>query len=303
MKKKYLFAVLFLLLYLKTLAQPDWSKGQTEWIDPVKEAPKYASYQLFPSPSRGENTMASYLIYLPPTYQTETNKRYPVIYWLHGGGGNQREGAWMVEQIDQSINEKTMPEVIIVLVQGLPSVRYVNTKDGTRPVEDVIIKDLIPHIDATYHTLNRREFRAVEGMSMGGYGALHLGLKYYELFGVVSALAPSILPMKNEPLPVQENFGYDEKYYALNDPWTLIRQNTSFIKDKTKLRILIGDTYEKLSEVVYKYHILLDSLKIKHQYDVIPGAEHKYVDIISKAHFNTFSFWKTAFEDIQNRNP
>jgi enterochelin esterase-like enzyme len=299
MRQLNLFVCILIIGGLKVLAQPDWSKGQIEWIDSVKEAPKYTSYQLFASPSRGENTMASYLIYLPPTYQSETNKRYPVIYWLHGGGGNQREGAWMVEQIDKAIKEKTLPEVIVVLVQGLPSVRYVNTKDGTRPVEDVIIKDLIPHIDATYRTINSREFRAIEGMSMGGYGALHLGLKYHELFGVISALAPSILPMKEEDIHIQENFGYDEEYYALNDPWTLVRENSNFLRDRTKLRILIGDTYEKLSDVVYRYHLLIDSLEIKHKYNVVPGAEHNYVDIISKAPFNTFSFWAEAFKDTR----
>jgi len=298
MRQLNLFVYILLIGSLKVLAQPDWSKGQTEWLDTIKEAPKYTFYKLFASPSRGANTMASYLIYLPPTYQSEKNKRYPVIYWLHGGGGTQREGAWMIEQIDKAIRERTMPEVIVILVQGLPSVRYINTKDGTRPVEDVIIKDLIPHIDATYRTLNRREFRAIEGMSMGGYGALHLGLKYHELFGVVSALAPSILPMKEEPLHIQENFGYDEEYYTLNDPWTLVRENSNLLRDRTKLRILIGDTYEKLSDVVYRYHLLIDSLEINHQYKVIPGAEHKYVEIISKAPFNTFSFWAEAFKDV-----
>lgn len=299
MRQLNLLSCILLMVSLKVLAQPDWSKGQTEWIDSVKEAPKYTSYQLFPSPSRGENTMASYLIYLPPTYQSDINKRYPVIYWLHGGGGNQREGAWMVEQIEKAIKGKTMPEVIVVLVQGLPSVRYVNTKDGTRPVENVIIKDLIPHIDATYRTINSREFRAIEGMSMGGYGALHLGLKYHELFGVISALAPSILPMKEEDIHIQENFGYDEEYYALNDPWTFVKENSDFLRDRTKLRILIGDTYEKLSDVVYRFHLLIDSLEIKHKYNVVPGAEHKYVDIISKAPFNTFSFWAEAFKDVR----
>jgi len=280
------------------LAQPDWSKGQNEWIDSITEAPEHTLYQLFDSPSRGENTKASYLIYLPPFYQDNLNKRYPVIYWLHGGGGNQREGAWMVEQIHNAIKESTMPEVIIVLVQGLPSVRYVNTKDGTRPVEDVIIKDLIPHIDLTYRTLNKREYRAIEGMSMGGYGALHLGLKYYELFGVVSALAPSILPMKEENIHVQENFGYDEEYYSLNDPWTHVRENAGFLRGRTELRILIGDRYEKLSNVVNSFHLLLDDLQIKHQYYVIAGAEHRFADIISKASFNTFSFWAESFKGI-----
>jgi endo-1,4-beta-xylanase len=298
MKQKLIWIGLLLFTISKVFAQPDWSKGQNEWIDPIKEAPEFTSYHLFPTPSRGENTEASYLIYLPSSYRKETQKRYPVIYWLHGGSGSQREGAWMVEQIDKAIKEKTMPEVIVVLVQGLPSVRYVNTKDGTRPVENVIIKDLVPHIDATYRTINNNHFRGIEGMSMGGYGALHLGLKYNELFGVVSALAPSILPMKDEPLAVQENFGYDEAYYALNDPWTIVQEKASVLKDNIKLRILIGDTYEKLSDIVYKYHLLLDSLNITHQYKVIKGAEHRYVDIILKAPFNTFSFWEEAFKDI-----
>ena len=303
---KQIFLVLGFLFFTisKVIAQPDWSKGQNEWIDPIKEAPKYTSYQLFSTPSRGENTEASYLIYQPPTYLKETEKRYPVIYWLHGGGGSQREGSWMVEQIDKAIKEQKMPEVIIVLVQGLPSVRYVNTKDGTRPVENVIIKDLVPHIDATYRTINDSHFRGIEGMSMGGYGALHLGLKFNEIFGVISALAPSILPMKDEPLEVQENFGYDEAYYALNDPWKIVRDKASVLeKDKIKLRILIGDTFEKLSNVVYEYHLLLDSLNITHQYYVITGAEHKYVDIISKATFDTFAFWAEAFKDTQAINP
>lgn len=100
-----------------------------------------------------------------------------MIYWLHGGNGSSRQGAWAAEQIDRGVKSGLMPETIVVLVQGLPIGWYVNSKDGKRPVENVIIKDLIPHIEATYRTINRREARGIEGMSMGGYGALHLGLK------------------------------------------------------------------------------------------------------------------------------
>ena len=91
----------------------------------------------------------------------------------------------MVARIDKEILAGKIPPFIVVLVQGLPSVRYINAKDGKRPVEDVIVKDLIPHIDATYRTVASREGRAIEGMSMGGYGALRLGFKYPELFGTV----------------------------------------------------------------------------------------------------------------------
>jgi enterochelin esterase-like enzyme len=266
-----------------------------EWIDPIKESPSGTEYHLFSTPSRGANTEASYLIYLPDSYRKNSLVHYPVIYWLHGGRGSQREGAWMVEQIDKAIKAGEMPEVIVVLVQGLPTVRYVDTKDGTRPVEQVIIKDLIPHIDLTYRTIPDRKSRAIEGMSMGGFGSLRLGFKYPELFGVVSALAPSITKMKDEPQEVQENFGFDEAYYAQNSPWTIVKNQASKIKDNTKIRLLVGDE-DKLLPLVTSYHKLLDSLKIEHQFEVIAGAQHRYDQIISKATFKPFSFWKDAFK-------
>jgi hypothetical protein len=147
------------------------------WVDPVTNPIPGTTYHLFPTPVRGENKQGSYLIYLPKGYST-SEKRYPVIYWLHGGNGNSREGSWMCGQLDAAMQRGDMPPCIVVFVQGLPIGWYNNSKDGSMPVEDVIIKDLIPHIDGTYKTISKREARGVEGMSMGGYGALHLGFKY-----------------------------------------------------------------------------------------------------------------------------
>ncbi len=56
----------------------------------------------------------------------------------------------------------------------------------------MVIKDLIPHIDATYRTIPRREARVLEGLSMGGYGAFHLGFKYPEMFGMISGMCNGI---------------------------------------------------------------------------------------------------------------
>ena len=53
----------------------------------------------------------------------------------------------------------------------------------------MIVKELTPHVDATYRTIARREDRAVEGFSMGGYGAAHLGFKYPEVFGIVGIMS------------------------------------------------------------------------------------------------------------------
>jgi enterochelin esterase-like enzyme len=191
------------------------------WIDPDRTEPSGTHDRLFATPSRGAGTEASYLIYLPPDYETAT-RRYPVLYWLHGGG-SQRESAWMVARIDGQIRAGNLPPFIVVLVQGLPDVRDMNSKDGTRPLEDVVIKDLLPHVDATYRTVATRQ-GAIEGGAMGGFGSLRLGFRFPELFGTVSALAPSIMEIKDEPPIVLEPFGNGPAYYEEVGPCNIKRR-------------------------------------------------------------------------------
>jgi len=130
-----------------------------------------------------------------------------------------------------------MPEVIIVLVQALPVGWYVNSKDGKLPIEQVIIRDLVPHIDSTYRTIAQKEGRGIEGHSMGGYGALRVGLKYPNLFGAISAVAPSILrDMGEEPgYRTCYTFDDDQDYYEQVGPWNLAKLNAKHLrKEETK---------------------------------------------------------------------
>jgi enterochelin esterase-like enzyme len=265
-----------------------------EWVATNHNEPSGTRYHLFPSPSRGVGTQASCLVYLPPDYEKSPTQRYPVLYWLHGGAGSQLEGAWMVQQIDTEIRAGKLPPFIVVLVQGLPDVRYINTKDGTRPVEDVIIRDLIPNIDSTYRTIATRQERAIEGMSMGGFGALRLGFKYPQLFGTVSALAPSIKPMQEEPMVVREPFGNDKAYWDEAGPWNIAKQHASEIRSHMHVRVFVGDQ-DPLLKPVTEYHELLNTLGIEHQFKVITGAHHRYDEIISKDPEDALQFWKTAF--------
>jgi enterochelin esterase-like enzyme len=272
--------------------------GANNWIEPEKTEPAGTQYRLFATPSRGANTQASYLVYLPPGYESSGTQRYPVLYWLHGGGGNQRSGGWMVGQIDRQIRKGTIPPFIMILVQGLRDVRYINFKDGTRPVENVIVKDLIPHVDATYRTIASRQGRAVEGFSMGGYGALHLGFSHPDLFGVVSGLAPSIDEMKNEAPIVTEVFGNDQAFYDAVGPWTNAKEHADAIRGHTKVRLFVGDQ-DRLLQVVKKYDQLLSSLNIEHQFAIAPGADHAEWQIFESLPFDALSFWKTAFAQTQ----
>ena len=267
------------------------------WADPITNPIPGTTYHLFQTPARGENKQGSYLVYLPRDY-SNSDKRYPVIYWLHGGNGNSREGAWMCERLDAAMKQGTMPQCIVVFVQGLPVGWYNNSKDGTMPVEDVIIKDLIPHIDATYRTIKLREARGIDGMSMGGYGSLHLGFKYPELFGVVSSIAPSITTYEMERKEViLPTFEDDVDYFNANSPTTLIQNNAGYIRKNTIIRLLVGDQ-DFLYDLIQKFHQQLTDLQINHQYAIAKGADHDYREVISKLDFDSFTFWHTAFERV-----
>ena len=268
-----------------------------QWVDPVTDAPSGTTYHRFETASRGKGSQGSYLIYLPPSYEKEVARRYPVLYWLHGGFGNAREGAWAVEHLDRGIRAGLVPEAIVVLPHALPVGWYVNSKDGKRPVEDVLIKDLLPHVDASYRTLARRESRGIEGMSMGGYGALHLGMKYPTLFGAISAVAPAILPdLKDEPKErTFDTFFDDEAYYDANGPWSLARENAAALRHGCAIRLLAGDQDARLRSAVVGFHQLLTQLGITHQFSEVKGAGHVYKDIVAGLGDEGFAFWRRAF--------
>ena len=263
-----------------------------EWICPDNSEPNGTHYVLYPTPARGPNTQASALVYLPPDYNTSGSKRYPVLYWLHGGGGSQLSAMTQISRLDTAIRAGQIPTFIVVGVQGLPDVRYINSKDGTRPVEDVIIKDLIPYIDSHYRTLAQREYRAIEGFSMGGYGSFRLGFKYPNLFSIVSGLAPSITEFKSEPNIVTEPFGNDPAYYQQVGPANIVKTNLDAVHGHQTVRLYVGDQDPLLTDL-QQFHELLLSVKIDHQFKIAAGVGHQDDRLVDK--LDGIAFWKTAF--------
>jgi enterochelin esterase-like enzyme len=171
-----------------------------------------------------------------------------VLYSLHASGGTPRRDAVnSVRRMDAAIRAGKMPPLIIVFPNGLRgATMYCDSKDGKYPVESVLIKDLVPHVDASYRTVTARHGRALEGFSMGGFGATHLGFKYPELFGVVSIQAPPLLgPELKSPLPARAwsklfptALGGDLDYFRANDPFSLIAKNADALRDRSVIRII-----------------------------------------------------------------
>ncbi len=153
--------------------------------DPLTKETTHTKYKSFYSETICEEI--SYLIYKPPSYEKEKKLHYPVVYWLHDKDESPRDNILYAFILDQSIKAGVAPEMIVVFINGKARSRYRNTSDQG-PIEKIIIKDLISHVDSTYRTKSERKYRAIEGIGMGGEGAARLAFKYPNIFGLVTII-------------------------------------------------------------------------------------------------------------------
>jgi endo-1,4-beta-xylanase len=268
-----------ILPFLLLLAQAPVQIRPAYWLDPDRSEPAGTHYKTFQS--KLANSEVSYLIYLPPDYETNPTRRYPVMYWLHGLNGGPSAGSFYVRQLDTAIREGKIQPVIAVLVNGMRDSFYCDSPDGKWPVESVIVKELIPAVDREFRTQATREGRGVEGFSMGGFGTAHLGFKYPELFGTVGINSGALLRPEgivnakfgNPPL-FQKMFGGDKERVLAEDPFELARKNADKIRGKTAIRVAVGgdDSLKVRNEAM---HDLLMELKIEHEWEVIPDVAHE----------------------------
>jgi len=255
------------------------------WVDPIVDEPVGTQYKTFAAPALGAGGQASYLIYLPPDYEKARTRRYPVVYYLHGGGGSQRVGDIWVQKLDTAIKEGQAPALIAVLIEGLPEGRFLDSADGKTPIESVIMKDLLPHIDATYRTIPRREARALEGLSMGGYGAFHLGFKYPEVFGMISGLCNGVsAPGGNSTAPGRPPATASD--LAAN-PFVLAEKNLAAIRGRMTIRVIVG-TEDFTLAANEAFHAQLTKLDIPHEYKILEHVSHGYKEYYERLDFRFF---------------
>src|SRR5207247_7747434 len=101
----------------------------------------------------------------------------------HGANGNETRSVYSATVMHEGIVAGKLPEVIMVFPNGGRGTMYQDSGDGRFMAETMMIKELIPHIDATYRTIADRTARCIEGFSMGGRGSTNLAMKYQALFG------------------------------------------------------------------------------------------------------------------------
>ena len=146
------------------------------------------------------NTSVKYSIYLPESY--DGTKKYPVLYMLHGYGGNNNDwlqdntgGIWAgggtMPAYAREYAEKTGKELIIVAPDGGNNF-YCDGYNGGPKYMSFFFQEFIPYIESTYAIKAEKKSRAIGGLSMGGYGSLYYGALHPEMFCYVYACSAAI---------------------------------------------------------------------------------------------------------------
>ena len=193
---------------------------------------KHASNVLKENPL-GDRHIRDLIIYTPPGYE-KTSDRYPTVYCLTGFTGRGRmllnDHAFapnLAERMDRLIAIRTIKPMIAVMPDCFTyygGSQYINSS-ATGNYEDYITEEIVPFIDQNFRTVPGRELRAVMGKSSGGYGALVMGLRHADLFGLICStsgdsyfelcyppdITKAFRAIKGDPKRFMEKFWSDEK--------------------------------------------------------------------------------------------
>jgi len=123
-----------------------------------------------------------YLIYLPPCYDEQTDRQYPVLYLLHGQTFTSDQ--WIRLGASDALDRLVLAGEARPFIIVFPDDRYWNLAAGSG-FGDRLVDALIPHIDQTYRSIPDRDRRAIGGMSRGAGWALDLGLSHWDLFSII----------------------------------------------------------------------------------------------------------------------
>jgi S-formylglutathione hydrolase FrmB len=258
-----------------------------------------------------------FAVQLPPSYKTDTKRRYPVLYFLHGMFGNEGEfqRRHVADEVVKLRGEGKIGEFIIVAPAGGNSF-YLNSKNGVR-YEDAIIQDLIPHIEKTYRVMGTPAGRAIQGISMGGWGALMLAFKHPEMFSSVTTHCAALFD--ELPKPTGEDrrskfmsqligniFGDppDEAYFRTVNPVFIADANAAAIK-KSGLKIYFdcGEQDQYGFQVSNKaFDERLTKGGIAHEFHLFPGR-HGWEYMISVADHSYPFLWKNFRADARASMP
>lgn len=241
-----------------------------------------------------------YSIYLPAGYE-QSNRSFPALYLLHGYSDD--ETGWTqfgeVQHIaDKSINAGETSSMVIIMPDAGVS-WYLDSYDGKTKFEEFFIKELIPHIEANYRVRAKKEFRAVAGLSMGGFGTLLYSTKYPEMFAAACPLSAAVWTNNEvENMPDARWNGYMSDLFGKGLKGK-DRLNAHWMKNSI-LNIIETTDVEKLKKVRFYIDCGDDDFLIKgnmalHATMIDKGIPHEF-RVRDGGH--TWEYWRTALPEV-----
>ena len=240
-----------------------------------------------------------YSVYLPADYET-SQREYPVVYLLHGYSDDETGWIQFGEAntiADKGVANGDFPACIIIMPDGKVT-WYCNSADGKDNWEDMFVKEFIPAMEKTYRIRAKKEFRAIAGLSMGGYGALKLSMRNPDLFSTCVAMSSGTFTDEEiRQFPDNQYIGYFKNLYGndlkgeariteawkANSPLHLIHTVSADKLKNIRFYIDCGD-----DDFLYKgnstLHIEMRDLKLPHEYRVRNGGHE-------------WSYWRTGLFD------
>ncbi len=147
----------------------------------------------------GEKPTRAVAVYLPPGYD-ESDKKYPVIYFLHGFTGNHEMLKPMADILDFAIETQRIRPFLLIIPDEKTTYdgSFYSNSEVFGNWEDFTAYDLVEYMDKNYRTIADKNSRGITGHSMGGYGALKIAMHHPDIFSSVYALSPGALAIVRE---------------------------------------------------------------------------------------------------------
>ena len=238
-------------------------------------------------PSKVLQRAVRYCAMLPPSYETEPTRKFPILYFLHGLGQNEQAlmigGGWgLIEDMRQHHN---LSDFLIVAVEGRRSF-FINSADGRERYSDFFLSEFVPQIESKFRVIRGRMTRGVTGLSMGGYGALRSAFAHPELFGSVSAQSAALIT--ESPKQMDEDLQHagplahflggvfgnpiDVVHWNQNNPFLLVRRNREQLKNLAIYFNCGREDEYGFAQGASQLDKQLVAGGIKHQFHLYPGG-------------------------------
>jgi enterochelin esterase-like enzyme len=225
-----------------------------------------------------------YAIYLPPDYET-SERSYPVLYLLHGGGDDQSGWIQFGEVLhiaDKAIQNGTATAMIIVMPDANTGQRgYTNDVSGNWRYEDFFFEEFMPFIEGKYRIRTEKRYRAVAGLSMGGGGTFYYALHRPDLFSAACPLSASTGPLTREEVKnTMQRRGMPDAPKDKMDEWFEKYSVTEMVKNMPEEELKAVRWYIDCGDDDFLFegnalvHITLKKRNIPHEYRVRDGAHN-----------------------------